>query len=174
MSGIGGLTSIEHPGRRRRARPQMVVEVEPLPLWQIGVRVAGVLAVAMLASSLTLWAGIAYSGDETGTINTGNLVQFVLGTFGLLFGLFVVPSLITVFAARHHMARSRRTSWLVVGVLFAVLTLLTLLAALAFLGPNLWGEGVALAWPGLLVTAVLTVPVAPWSVRPLARRSQRG
>lgn len=172
MTGIGGLTSIEPAhGRRRPATPTPAVDV--LPLWQIAVRVAGVLAVAMLASSLTLWAGIAFSGDETGTINTGNLVQFVLGTFGLLYGLFLVPCMLTVFAARSQMARSRRTAWLVVSVLVLVLSGLTLMAGRVVLGPGLWGEGVALAWPGLLVTAVLTIPGAPWLVRPLTRRPER-
>ncbi|MGJ6979643.1 hypothetical protein ACSDQ9_03810 [Aestuariimicrobium soli] len=177
--GIGGLTSIEPAGTsRRRRRPAshrrtpIAPEVQPLPIWQIVVRVVIVLAVAMAVSSLCLWLGITYTGGADaaeGAVNAGTLTQFVLATAGALFGSFVLPALITVLAARFHMRRSRRTAWLVASVLYLALTLLTVLAGLVALGSGLIGQGLRLALPGLLAVAVLTIPPAPWLVRPVRR-----
>ena len=41
---------------------------------------------------------------------------------------------------------------------------------LVMLGSGLWGEGFTLAWPGLLVAALVSIPPAPWLVRRIRGR----
>jgi biotin transporter BioY len=139
-------------------------------MWRIALRVALAVAVASLGASVTLWLRIAFSAGDEGSLRVGTLSGLVAATFGVLFGCLIGPTLITVLAARAQMARSRRTAWLVVGVLVAALLGLTLLAMLAVLGSGLFAQGFSLAWPALVVVAAVVVPGAPWFVRPLSRR----
>ncbi|WP_022908801.1 hypothetical protein [Aestuariimicrobium kwangyangense] len=193
---IGGLESIEtsDPYRQRRERREQARrtkggrgrsgrghggrhgdtgaqrDVEPLPMARIALRVALVVAVASLGASVALWLRIAFSGGEDGALRIGTLSGLVAATFGIVFGCLIGPTLITVLAARSQMARSRRTAWVVVGVLVTALLALTLLALLVVLGSGLFAQGLSLAWLGLVVVAVVMVPGAPWFVRPLVSR----
>lgn len=146
---------------------QDVVDEQLIPAGRVALRTIAVLLATMLVAGLSFGLLIGLAPTETGAQaapGPSAVLGLVVGAAGFLF--FLLPVVVTVLAARGKMAHSKRSARIVMGVLVAALWLFTSLVVFSILGLSNYGQYFALAWPGMLITFLVGVLLAPWLVSP--------